>query len=379
MNRAGNKQLGKPQRQHRIARLLEQHAVTSQTQLVELLAADGVAATQATVSRDLEDLGAIKVRVPGGDDRVRHPRAADRAACARGPPAPRLRRLGRRGGALGATWSCCARRRGRPTWSARPSTGPVCADVLGTVAGDDTLIFVVAEEQARVAPRSPQRLRGPGRPESHERKAKRVTKTSGAGVQRRARHVRRGAMDDRRARRRGDRAGGRRRPGERRLGRGARAGRWPPARVEAIVVDAREEFAARLRRPRAARPTRCTRAGTRWCPRCRGPVIVKHLVAAAREHGADAVAHGCTGKGNDQVRFEVSTRALAPDLDVRGAGAVVGHDPRGLHPVRLRPRHPDHGDEGEGVLDRRQPLGSRHRVRRDGGPVGGAAAGRVAR
>jgi argininosuccinate synthase len=46
------------------------------------------------------------------------------------------------------------------------------------------------------------------------------------------------------------------------------------------------------------------------------PVIVKHLVAAAREHGADAVAHGCTGKGNDQVRFEVSTRALAPDLDV---------------------------------------------------------------
>ena len=46
------------------------------------------------------------------------------------------------------------------------------------------------------------------------------------------------------------------------------------------------------------------------------PVIVRHLVATAREHGADAVAHGCTGKGNDQVRFEVSTRALAPDLEV---------------------------------------------------------------
>ena len=46
------------------------------------------------------------------------------------------------------------------------------------------------------------------------------------------------------------------------------------------------------------------------------PVIVKHLVAAAREHGATAVAHGCTGKGNDQVRFEVSTRALAPDLEI---------------------------------------------------------------
>ena len=59
--------LGKTQRQHRIAGLLADHAVTSQGQLVELLTAEGVAATQATVSRDLEDLGAIKVRVAGGD------------------------------------------------------------------------------------------------------------------------------------------------------------------------------------------------------------------------------------------------------------------------------------------------------------------------
>lgn len=46
------------------------------------------------------------------------------------------------------------------------------------------------------------------------------------------------------------------------------------------------------------------------------PVIVRHLVATARALGADAVAHGCTGKGNDQVRFEVGTHALAPDLEV---------------------------------------------------------------
>ncbi|HEY8081569.1 MAG TPA: argininosuccinate synthase [Acidimicrobiales bacterium] len=46
------------------------------------------------------------------------------------------------------------------------------------------------------------------------------------------------------------------------------------------------------------------------------PVIVRHLVAQARRVGADAVAHGCTGKGNDQVRFDVGTRALAPDLEV---------------------------------------------------------------
>jgi argininosuccinate synthase len=44
------------------------------------------------------------------------------------------------------------------------------------------------------------------------------------------------------------------------------------------------------------------------------PVIVKHLVAAARKHGASVVAHGCTGKGNDQVRFEVGIGALAPDM-----------------------------------------------------------------
>jgi argininosuccinate synthase len=46
------------------------------------------------------------------------------------------------------------------------------------------------------------------------------------------------------------------------------------------------------------------------------PVIVRHLVATARQYNADAVAHGCTGKGNDQVRFEVGTHALAPDLEV---------------------------------------------------------------
>ena len=46
------------------------------------------------------------------------------------------------------------------------------------------------------------------------------------------------------------------------------------------------------------------------------PLIVKHLVAAAREHGGGIVAHGCTGKGNDQVRFEVGFASLAPDLEV---------------------------------------------------------------
>jgi transcriptional regulator of arginine metabolism len=58
--------VGKRQRQHIIERLLGDEAVSSQEQLVELLAARGVSATQPTVSRDLDDLGAVKVRVGGG-------------------------------------------------------------------------------------------------------------------------------------------------------------------------------------------------------------------------------------------------------------------------------------------------------------------------
>ena len=58
--------LGKPQRQHRILRILEQQPVSSQAQMVQLLEAEGIVATQATVSRDLEELGAVKVRIPGG-------------------------------------------------------------------------------------------------------------------------------------------------------------------------------------------------------------------------------------------------------------------------------------------------------------------------
>lgn len=54
------------QRQQRIAELLSTEAVTSQERLVELLSAAGITATQATVSRDLESLGAVKVRSGGG-------------------------------------------------------------------------------------------------------------------------------------------------------------------------------------------------------------------------------------------------------------------------------------------------------------------------
>jgi len=85
--------------------------------------------------------------------------------------------------------------------------------------------------------------------------------------------------------------------------------------VESVVVDAKEEFADEYC-ARALKANALYEGKYPLVSALSRPVIVKHLVAAARAHGADAVAHGCTGKGNDQVRFEVSTRALAPDLDV---------------------------------------------------------------
>jgi len=85
--------------------------------------------------------------------------------------------------------------------------------------------------------------------------------------------------------------------------------------VDAIVVDARKEFAEDFVAP-ALKANAMYEGRYPLVSALSRPVIVKHLVETARYHGAPAVAHGCTGKGNDQVRFEVSTRALAPDLEV---------------------------------------------------------------
>jgi argininosuccinate synthase len=85
--------------------------------------------------------------------------------------------------------------------------------------------------------------------------------------------------------------------------------------VESVVIDAKEEFASDFLVP-ALKANALYEGRYPLVSALSRPVIVKHLVETARYHGADAVAHGCTGKGNDQVRFEVSTRALAPDLDI---------------------------------------------------------------
>jgi len=82
-----------------------------------------------------------------------------------------------------------------------------------------------------------------------------------------------------------------------------------------IVEDLRDEFAREILWP-------ALRAGAMYEGRyllgtaLARPILAGGQVAAARRVGADALAHGCTGKGNDQLRFELTYRALAPDLSV---------------------------------------------------------------
>jgi len=135
----------KVQRQQAIAKLVARQSVTNQPQLVELLAADGIAATQATVSRDLEDLGAVKVRVPGGETVYAIPEYEP----ARIAPEEQLRRV------MGE-WVAEVKCSGHLVVLRTP---PGCAHVvasaldrsgmpglLGTVAGDDTLLCVAEED-----------------------------------------------------------------------------------------------------------------------------------------------------------------------------------------------------------------------------------------
>ena len=85
--------------------------------------------------------------------------------------------------------------------------------------------------------------------------------------------------------------------------------------VDAQVVDLRSEFAGEFVAPAIAANALYENRYPLISSLTR-PVIVRRLVRAAEELGADAIAHGCTGKGNDQLRFEVAARALAPDLEI---------------------------------------------------------------
>src|SRR5271154_4303025 len=85
--------------------------------------------------------------------------------------------------------------------------------------------------------------------------------------------------------------------------------------LECVIVDARREMADEFC-AKAIAANALYEGKYPLVSALSRPVIVRHLVDQARKFNAQAMAHGCTGKGNDQVRFEVGTHALAPELEV---------------------------------------------------------------
>lgn len=85
--------------------------------------------------------------------------------------------------------------------------------------------------------------------------------------------------------------------------------------VESIVIDAKKEFAEEYCLP-ALQGHAYYENKYPLVSALSRPLIVKHLVEVAKKYGATAIAHGCTGKGNDQVRFEVGIHALAPEMKI---------------------------------------------------------------
>ncbi len=136
--------LTKNQRHHRIARLLGEQAVSSQAEVVELLGAEGVDCTQATVSRDLEEMGAVKVRVAGGDTVYAIPEL----------PRDQLAPEGHLGRVLGEWAVEVSHSANLVVVRTPPGSAHVVGSaldragidgVIGTVAGDDTVLVVTAE------------------------------------------------------------------------------------------------------------------------------------------------------------------------------------------------------------------------------------------
>ena len=122
--------------------------------------------------------------------------------------------------------------------------------------------------------------------------------------------------------------------------------------AEAVVIDAKQEFAKEFVGPAIAANALYMGKYPLVSALSR-PLIARHLVRLAREWNACAIGHGCTGKGNDQVRFEVATIAIAPDLVVEAPirewglsreGAIAWAEARGI-PIPVRKDSPYSIDE----------------------------------
>ena len=144
--------LTKAARQQRIVDLVSHHRVRSQTELAELLAGDGVHVTQATLSRDLVELDAVKVRAAGGGLVYAVPaEGGDRTPTAGGEAAGAMARLARLCGELLVTAEASANLvvlrtpPGAAQFLASAVDKAELPDVLGTIAGDDTVLLVTRD------------------------------------------------------------------------------------------------------------------------------------------------------------------------------------------------------------------------------------------
>ena len=147
--------------------------------------------------------------------------------------------------------------------------------------------------------------------------------------------------------------------------------------LDCHVVDAREEFAREYVLP-AIKANADYGDGYPLFTALGRPLIAKLAVEYARKTGCDTIAHGCTGKGNDQVRIEGTVATLAPELKViapvrswaMGRDEEIAYARKHGIPVKG-------GTETRAVLDRRQPLGPLLRGQVDRGPLARARRRRL--
>ena len=281
-----------------------------------MLAAEGIDVTQATLSRDLEELGAVKLRgADGGTGVYVVPEDGSPVRGVSGGTDRMTKLLGELLVSTDASGNLAILRTppGAAHYLASAIDRSSLPYVVGTIAGDDTILVVAREPMTgaelastleRLAVASPKNIK------EIDYMSERVILAYSGGLdtsvaiswigKETGREVVAVAID---------------------LGQGGedmevvRQRALDCGAVEAVVVDARDEFAEEYCLP-------TIQSNALYMDRyplvsaISRPLIVKHLVEAAREHGGGIVAHGCTGKGNDQVRFEVGFASLAPDLEV---------------------------------------------------------------
>ena len=133
--------------------------------------------------------------------------------------------------------------------------------------------------------------------------------------------------------------------------------------LECHVVDAREQFAHEFVLP-AIKANALYGGGYPLFTALGRPLIAKLAVEQARASGCDTIAHGCTGKGNDQVRIEATIATLAPELKViapvrswqMGREEEIAYAREHGIPIKVSQPTPRRGRRA--LLDRRQPLGA---------------------